>query len=97
MVLNKEKVKRLAGLARLELSEEEAVDITHQLNEVLNYAGKIREAPLKEVEPAIHLLSLTNVLREDEVKPFLTRDEALANAPCREEGFFRVPKILEEN
>ncbi|NLY88765.1 MAG: Asp-tRNA(Asn)/Glu-tRNA(Gln) amidotransferase subunit GatC [Firmicutes bacterium] len=97
MKLEKEKAKHLAELARLEVSEEEAAEFSHQLSEVLDYAGKVREAPVEGVEPTIHLLPLTNVFRDDEVKPFLTREEALVNAPRREEGFFRVPRILEEN
>jgi aspartyl-tRNA(Asn)/glutamyl-tRNA(Gln) amidotransferase subunit C len=97
MKLEKEEVKRLAELARFELSEEEAAEFSHQLSEVLAYTGQVREAPVEGEKPAIHLLSLTNVLRDDEVKPSLPREEALANAPHREEGFFRVPKILEES
>ncbi len=97
MKLEKEAIKHLAELARLELKDEEAAEFSHQLSEVLAYAGKVREAPVAGVEPTIHLLSLTNVLRDDEVKPSLPREEALANAPHREEGFYRVPKILEES
>src|SRR5690554_3029060 len=81
MKLEKEEVKRLAELARFELSEEEAAEFSHQLSEVLAYTGQVREAPVEGEKPAIHLLSLTNVLRDDEVKPSLPREEALANAP----------------
>ena len=96
MNLEKEKVKHLAELARLELGEEEAAEFSRQLSEVLAYAGKVG-SPVAGMEPVIHLLSLANVFREDEVEPSLPREEALANAPHREEGFFRVPRILEEN
>jgi len=96
MKLEREKVKHLAELARLELGEEEAAEFSHQLSEVLAYAGKVREAPVAGVEPTVHVLPLTNVFRDDTVEPSLPREEALANAAHREEGFFRVPKILEE-
>lgn len=103
MNLEKEKVKHLAELARLELGEEEAAEFSRQLSEVLAYAGKVREAPVAGMEPVIHLLSLANVFREDEVEPSLPREEALANAPTGKrvfsgyQGFWKRTRDMQES
>lgn len=97
MVLHEDKVKDLAGWARLELSPEEITRFTGQINDILQYVEKIKEIPVEGVEPTIHILPLNNVFREDEVRPSLDKEIALANAPQQEKGFFRVPRILEEN
>lgn len=89
-------VAHVAHLARLELTEEEIGRFTAQLGAVLEHAADVAALDLSGVQPTAHPLPLVNVLREDEVRPSLDRDEVLAQAPAAEEGRFRVPRILGE-
>lgn len=94
MSLSQKELEHLAGLARIELSEENLSTYLEQLNSILEYVEPLKNLQLDNVEPTIYGISLNNVLREDEVKPSITQEEALANAPEGEDGFFRVPKIV---
>ncbi len=88
-------VKRMAFLSRLEISDSEAKEFSLQLSETLNYVHKLNELDTEDIEPTIHVLPLKNVLREDKVRPSLTQERALMNASCKEDGYFKVPKIVE--
>ncbi len=88
-------VEHIAHLARLHLSPEEEVKFGTQLNSILTYVEKLNELDTSGVEPTSHVLPLCNVMREDEVRDSLIKDEALANAPDRYRDFYRVPKIIE--
>ena len=94
MSITKEEVKHVAHLARLEFSEEELEQFTDQLAQILAYVAKLNELDTSQVEPTYHALRLTNVFREDEVKESIPTEEALQNAPEREDGFFVVPKVI---
>lgn len=96
MKLTKEEVEHVAKLARLAVGEEEKEAFGRQLSDILTYVQKLNELDTASVEPTSHVLDLSNVFREDSAKPGLESEEALANAPEREKGFFRVPKIIEE-
>jgi aspartyl-tRNA(Asn)/glutamyl-tRNA(Gln) amidotransferase subunit C len=91
MAITREDVLHVAGLARLELTEEEIERLGEQLNAILEAVGKVAELDLEDVPPTSHPLDLANVWAEDDPRPPLTVEEALANAPDREDGFFRVP------
>jgi aspartyl-tRNA(Asn)/glutamyl-tRNA(Gln) amidotransferase subunit C len=91
VAISREEVLHVARLARLELTEEEVERLGTQLNAILEAVGKVAELDLSDVEPTAHPLDLVNVWAEDEPRPSLPVDEALANAPEREGGFFRVP------
>jgi aspartyl-tRNA(Asn)/glutamyl-tRNA(Gln) amidotransferase subunit C len=78
-------------LARLALTEEELDRFAGQLDAILEAVGKVAELDLSDVEPTLHPLALSNVWAEDEPRPCLSVDEALANAPEAEDGAFRVP------
>ena len=91
MAISRSDVLHVADLARLALTEEEIQRLGDQLNAILEAVGKVSELDLSEVEPTSHPLELVNVWAEDEPRPSLSLDEALANAPEREESFFRVP------
>ena len=91
MAISRDEVLHVARLARLELSEDELERFAEQLNAILEAVGKVSELDLAEVDPTAHPLELVNVWAEDDPQSSLTVDEALANAPDREEGFFRVP------
>jgi aspartyl-tRNA(Asn)/glutamyl-tRNA(Gln) amidotransferase subunit C len=91
MAITRDEVLHVARLARLELSDDEVERFTEQLSAILEAVAKVSELDLSEVEPTAHPLDLVNVWAEDVPRPCLPRDEALANAPEREAGFFKVP------
>jgi aspartyl-tRNA(Asn)/glutamyl-tRNA(Gln) amidotransferase subunit C len=91
MAITRDEVVHVARLARLELTEDELERFAGQLNAILEAVGKVSELDLADVEPTLHPLELSNVFAEDEPWPSLPVDEALANAPDREDGAFRVP------
>ncbi len=94
MAISREQVLHVAELARLALTEDEVERFTQQLGAILEAVGKVSELDLAEVEPTSHPLELVNVWREDEPRPSLPVDDALANAPDVEGGAFRVPPRL---
>jgi aspartyl-tRNA(Asn)/glutamyl-tRNA(Gln) amidotransferase subunit C len=95
MKITAREVRYVAELARLELSPEEVERFTGDMNRILDYMDQLNELDTGRVEPTSHVVSLKNVLRDDEVGDSLTVDEVLANAPRREKGHFVVPKIIE--
>ncbi len=94
MSITKEEVIHVAHLARLEFEEVELERFAEQLAEILSYVEKLGELDTSNVEPTYHALNLVNVFREDEVKGSLPTEEALSNAPEKENGFFVVPKVI---
>ena len=95
MKITKHEVEHVANLARLRFQEVEMERFTHQLNAILAYIDKLSELDTSGVEPTYHVLDLVNVFREDEIQPSLPKEIALANAPERADGFFKVPRIVE--
>ena len=91
MAISREEVLHVARLARLELTDDEVGRFTEQLSAILDAVAKVAELDLSDVEPTAHPLDLVNVWAEDEPRPSLPQDEALANAPDRHGGFFKVP------
>jgi aspartyl-tRNA(Asn)/glutamyl-tRNA(Gln) amidotransferase subunit C len=94
--ISKDDVAHVARLARLHLDEEQLERFTDQLGAVLEHAADIAALDIDDVPPTAHPLPLVNVLRDDEVRPGLDREEVLAQAPAAEDGRFRVPRILGE-
>ncbi len=88
-------VKYVAHLARLSLTPEEERLIGAQLGSVLEYIEKLKEVDVSGVEPTAHAFPLINVTRPDEVRPSLSNEDALRNAPAQANGLFMVPKIVE--
>ena len=88
-------VKYVAHLARLSLSPEEEQKIGAQLGNILGYIEKLKEVDVSGVEPTAHAFPLINVTRPDEVRPSMSQEEALRNAPAQANGLFIVPKIVE--
>lgn len=95
MAVTKRDVEKVAKLARLQFSEEEKEKLVAQLNRILKYMEKLNELDTTDVEPTTHVVPLKNVFRQDVVKPSLPREKALANAPAKEDGFFKVPKVID--
>lgn len=92
-----EQVKQVAKLSRLALSEAEIAQFAVQLSAILEYMGKLNQLDTTNIEPLAHCLPINNCLREDIVKPSLGTGKTLENAPDRDEQFFLVPKILDDN
>ncbi len=95
MKISIQEVEHVAKLARLELSEQESGRLTDQLSNILTYVEKLNELDTKGVEPTAHVLDIRNVMREDVPAPSLTQERALANAPEKAAGHYKVPKIIE--
>ena len=96
MQISKQEVEHVAKLARLEITEAEKEAFSRQLSSILTYIEQLNSWDTKEVDPTATVLEQTNVFREDQVKPSLPVEQALANAPDSDGGYFRVPRILEE-
>ncbi len=86
-------VEHVAKLARLELTEEEKEKYSKQLGDILKYVEQMNKVDTNGVEPMSHAIPVVNVMREDVVVSEQTKEELMANAPSKEDGFFRVPKI----
>lgn len=84
----------VAKLARINLNEGEIDKFSPQLSRVLDYIDKLDELNTEEIPPTTHVMDIKNVLREDEVKQPLDREEVLKNVPEKEDGFFKVPKVI---
>lgn len=93
--ITKEQVKHVANLARLAITDEEVERMTKQLADIINYAELLNELDTDGVEPTTHVLDLKNVMRKDEPREWIKKEDALKNAPDQQDGQFRVPSILE--
>jgi aspartyl-tRNA(Asn)/glutamyl-tRNA(Gln) amidotransferase subunit C len=90
-----EKVKHVAHLARLAITEEEAERMRKDLDEIITYAEQMNELDTDSIEPTSHVLNMKNVMREDIAQKGLPVKEVVKNAPDAEDGYIRVPSILE--
>lgn len=87
-------VKHVANLVRLGISEEEAQTFSGQFSSIIDYFNMLNEVDTEKVAPASDMANAENVLREDEVKPSMNREEFLKNAPQSERGYVKVPTVL---
>lgn len=90
-----EDVEYVARLARLELAEDEAAQLTEQLDRILDYIAKLNELDTSNVEPTSHVLPIRNVTRTDSVEVRMPREDALALAPDERDGYYEVPRVIE--
>jgi aspartyl-tRNA(Asn)/glutamyl-tRNA(Gln) amidotransferase subunit C len=99
MAITREDVLHVAGLASLDLTDEEMSRLEVQLNDILAAVGKVSELDLEDVPPTSHPLAVVNVFRPDEPRPSLPLEDVFANAPERDGDHFRVPPtgIVEES
>ena len=95
MGISKKTVEYVAHLARMELKDKELEKLSHQLQDILDFIDNLKRINIENIQPTSHILSLSNVWREDIPKGSLSCDKALRNAPCREGNFFVVPKVIE--
>jgi len=94
MSVDKETIKKIAHLARLEFDEKESDKMSENFNKILAWMDKLNEVNTDKVEPLIHMSEEVNVLREDIVNNTLKHEDALLNAPKKDSDYFRVPKFL---
>ena len=88
-------IKYVAHLARIALTPEEEQKLGAQLGNILGYIEKLNQLDVSNVEPTAHAVPLVNITREDEVRPSISNEDALRNAPSKANGLFLVPKIVE--
>src|ERR1019366_155910 len=96
MSLSAEEVRKVADLARLELSAADIEIMARQLSAIVDYINQLQQVNTDGVEPLAHALDLHDVFREDVRAPSLSADEALANAPVRKDNFYSVPAVFGE-
>lgn len=94
MNVNDALVDKLAHLARLKFDASEKEEIKNDLQKMIAFVEKLNELDTTGVEPLLHMTDEINVLREDEVKGSISREEALKNAPQHDGQFFKVPKVI---
>lgn len=95
-MIDLEQVRKVALLARLDLTADEEQQFTGQLSSILEYVEQLSELDTANVEPTTRAIELNNITRPDALESFGDRDTLLACAPDREDDFFKVPKILED-
>jgi aspartyl-tRNA(Asn)/glutamyl-tRNA(Gln) amidotransferase subunit C len=93
-MINREQVRKVALLARLELTPKEEEQFTTQLGSILDYIEQLNELDVNNVLPTTRAIDVSNVTREDELQPYPDREAILNSAPEQEGEFFKVPKIL---
>lgn len=95
MKVTEQDIKTVASLSRLKIRPEETAEVTEQLDKFLTYVENLKTIDTTDIEPTTYALPMQNVFRADEVKPSLERELALSNAPLAEDGYFKVPRVLE--
>ncbi len=95
MKVDKETLKKIAHLARLQINKEEEEKMLASLSDILTWVDKLNELDTDEVEPLTNMSHEVNALREDKIGMHLEHERALKNAPDRDNDFFRVPKVKE--
>jgi aspartyl-tRNA(Asn)/glutamyl-tRNA(Gln) amidotransferase subunit C len=94
MEVNDAMVEKLAHLAKLKFRDDEKQEIKSDLQRMIGFVEKLNELDLDGTEPLLHMSNEVNVLREDEIKGSVSREDALKNAPLHDEQFFKVPKVI---
>lgn len=94
MSVDRHTVDYVAGLAKLNLGDEERAAMAEQLARIVSFVAQLEEVDIAEVPPTKHVIGKDNVTRPDEPRPGLPQDDALAEAPSTDEGCFLVPKVL---
>ena len=97
MKVTDQDIKTVASLSRLRIRPDETAEVAAQLDKFLTYVENLQAIDTSQIEPTTYALPMQNVFRADEVKPSLERELALSNAPLAEDGYFKVPRVLEES
>lgn len=93
--ITRQDVQYVAGLAQLSLDAETEERLVREMGEILSYMDKLNQLNTDDVEPMMHVMEVTNVFRDDEVRPSLDRDATFKNAPKSDGEYFIVPRILD--
>ena len=96
MKVSEKDIQTVASLSRLKIREDESAQVRGQLDKFLTYVENLQSIDTEKIEPTTYALPMKNVFRNDEVRPSLDRELALSNAPLKEDGYFKVPRVLEE-
>ena len=96
MKVTEELILHLAYLARLDYSENERAALKPELEKMIAFVEKLEEVNTAGVEPLLYISEAVNVLREDEIQGSVSREEALRNAPFRDDTYFKVPKVIKK-
>ncbi len=96
MKIDREQVRKVAHLARLELKPEAEEKFTTQLSSILEYFEQLSELDTDKVPPTTRAIDVSNITRDDKLEPFGNREEILSSAPEQDGDFFKVPKIMSE-
>jgi aspartyl-tRNA(Asn)/glutamyl-tRNA(Gln) amidotransferase subunit C len=94
-VIDEKMVLHVANLAKLNIEEENVAKFTEEFNKIIEYIDKLSEVNTESIKPTSHGLEMFNVLRDDVVSPSLDEEEVFKNAPSKEKGHFKVPRIVE--
>lgn len=95
MAIDKEAVKYVAHLGRIELNPQEVDRLSAQLKGILDFIDKLKRVDIKDIKPSSHILPISNILRQDSRRQSLPIEKTLANAPRKEKDFFVVPRVIE--
>lgn len=96
MKISHEEIQKIALLSRLHISDEKLAETEKALSDILTYVEQLEELDLTDVQPMAHAVPLYNVYREDKVVPSLDHELALSNAPEEDNGYFKVPRVVQE-
>lgn len=96
MEINDAMVEKIAHLARLQFPDAEKESIKNDLQRMIEFVEKLDELNLDGVEPLLHMSDEINVLREDEIKGSVSREDALKNAPAHDAEYFKVPRVIHQ-
>ena len=94
MKLDNIKLKELAHLARLEFSDEELIDIGNDLKKIIEFCDQLKSVDTEGIDPLIYLSDEINVLRDDQIKHGLKKEDTFKNAPASDSDYFKVPKVI---
>lgn len=95
MKIDRKEVEHVAQLARLRFDEAQLDMFMHQMNNILEYFDKLQDLDTSDIEPTSHAVVMNNIFRDDEEEKLFNRNLMLENAPEKEKGCFKVPKIIE--
>ena len=95
-MIHKEQVRKVAYLARLELTPAEEEQFTTQLGDILDYVQQLSELDVNDIAPTTRAIDVSNITRPDILQPYSEREAILQSSPEQEGDFFKVPKILNE-